>query len=144
MRTINKIIWHCSASDLPDQCSYEAIEELHVSSKDKEFQWGKYKTTGKEFTYIGYQYLVSKEASIIKGRDEKIPGAHCYGHNSHSIGICLMGDELFPGRQVEAAILLTHGLMRKYGISKENVVGHYELANKTCPNLDMDIIRRNL
>jgi hypothetical protein len=35
--------------------------------------------------------------------------------------------------------------MRRFGIDKANVVGHYELdKDKTCPNIDMDWFRSTL
>jgi N-acetylmuramoyl-L-alanine amidase len=47
---------------------------------------------------IGYTYVIRRNGSVEKGRDldndgdvdEEI-GAHALGHNSHSLGICLVG-----------------------------------------------------
>lgn len=72
-------------------------------------------------------------------------GAHAYGYNSDSIGVCLIGEEKFTQFQIGTLFDLIPDLMIKLKISQENVVGHYELdPRKTCPNLDMDAFRKLL
>jgi len=41
---------------------------------------------------IGYHYLIDKKGKIHVGRSEKFIGAHVFGHNKNSIGICLIGN----------------------------------------------------
>ena len=73
-------------------------------------------------------------------------GAHAYGMNQYSLGICLigMGEEDFTDKQIQALIQKVNYLMFKHDIPIQNVIGHYEsdYANgKTCPNIDMDKLR---
>ena len=72
-------------------------------------------------------------------------GAHAYGYNSDSIGICLIGKENFTPNKIVKLINLVSDLMTKFEIKSENVRGHYELdPRKTCPNIDMDAFRKLL
>ena len=49
---------------------------------------------------IGYHYLIDKKGKIYVGRSEKFIGAHVFGHNKNSLGICLIGnfDEEKPAK----------------------------------------------
>lgn len=73
--------------------------------------------------------------------DDEI-GAHAYGFNRTSIGICLIGDRHFTSRQLETLHQLILKLKNDLYGTDIRVVGHYELDDKkTCPNLDMDYLR---
>jgi len=76
MRTINKIIIHCSAT-------VEGIEYT-VTDIDK---W--HKEQG--FKEIGYHYVIYLDGSVVAGRNLLEVGAHCEGHNTDSIGVCYIG-----------------------------------------------------
>lgn len=114
---------------------------------------------------IGYQYVIDNgkikpdyyldcmNGSVEVGRpidgdmivESGEKGAHAYGYNSDSIGICLIGKEIFTPAQMAALFGLVSDLMAKFKIEAENVVGHYELdPKKTCPNLDMESFRKLL
>jgi len=77
-------------------------------------------------------------------------GAHAYGFNSESIGLCLIGkDGNFTPYQIETALKVSLEFMRMFEISLDNVIGHYELGrfkpefatDKKCPEIDMSHIR---
>ena len=144
MRKINKIIVHCSASEWGD---VDAITGWH-----RERGW----------RTIGYHYVVHNpypkwqfyaefrprfeyDGLLAIGRDISQPGAHAKGHNDDSIGICMVGDRVFTSAQFRSLQKLLKTLMRQYGVTTENILGHYELnSDKTCPNLDMGILRSTL
>jgi hypothetical protein len=72
-------------------------------------------------------------------------GAHCYGYNDTTLSICLVGDDRFTRNQVISMVKVVKWWQREFGVDTKNVVGHYEMptaAGKTCPNLDMDTVRR--
>ncbi len=103
---------------------------------------------------IGYHYLIgngslsTQDGRLYRGRSDKFVGAHVFGHNKDSIGICLIGnfDNEFPTKkQIETLIKFLKEKMDKYKLSIKNILGHREFpgVKKTCPGkfLDMSKIR---
>ena len=41
---------------------------------------------------IGYHFVIRKDGTIERGRPVNVVGSHCFGENSHSVGIHLSGD----------------------------------------------------
>lgn len=151
MKKIDSIIWHHSASDFGDA---KEIDKWH-----KERGW----------QGIGYHYVVlngfrtgkdlernkinQTEIGLIeKGRrldadpwlEADEIGAHCYGYNSHTIGICLIHNTMpYTTKQLMAIRDLTAGLCVQFNINPINVKGHYEFDPKKpeCPSLNMDAER---
>ena len=86
---------------------------------------------------IGYHYLVRKDGTIYRGRPEDTVGAHAYGANSHSIGVCFEGnyqvEAEMPVAQLTAGQALVADIKRRWGITK--VIGHKDVAGSTtdCP-----------
>ena len=136
MRWINKIIVHCSDSPAGRNDKAADLDLWH-----KEKGWKK----------IGYHYVVYLDGSIHKGRNEEVVGAHCEGHNAHSIGVCYIGgkeagtfrakDTRTPA-QKEALIRLLMKLVCKYPDAE--IVGHRDLANRKCPCFDAKNEYRNI
>jgi len=145
MREIKEIVIHISASKFGNA---ERIREWHVN--------------GNGWRDIGYHYVINNgyvfkddeyeervaDGFIEKGRPDAVAGAHVKGHNRFTIGICLVGSNgKYTTRQIDALFALLKGLMIQYDLKPENVKGHYEYdtANgKTCPDLDMDLLRQKL
>ena len=67
------ILHHAAAAS----CTAEDVHRWHV---------------GNGWAGIGYHYLVRKDGTIYRGRPEDTVGAHAYGANSHSIGVCFEGN----------------------------------------------------
>jgi len=93
---------------------------------------------------IGYHYYVRKDGTIYRGRPEDTVGAHVYGYNSVSIGVCAEGDytkETMPAPQKEALILLVKDLKKRYPNAR--IVGHKDLAATACPggNFPLDELK---
>ena len=125
MRTITLIVIHCSAVRPGQRSSAEDIDKWH---KDRGWKG------------IGYHYVIRRDGSIEKGRDITEVGAHCYPHNSHSIGICYEGGLNEKGEaadtrtqeQKEALRELVDKLHRQF--PKALIVGHHDLEpSKPCP-----------
>lgn len=76
MRPINEIIIHCSATPEGRDVSVEDIRQWHVQ---------------RGFNDIGYHYVIYRDGSVHIGRPLWQVGAHCLGHNAHSVGICYIG-----------------------------------------------------
>lgn len=79
------------------------------------------------------------------GRPEHAVGAHCAGHNRTSIGVVWVGKEKIAAPQMSTLISLCLSLMIKYGLDPADVYGHSSFnSHKTCPNLDLKMIRQKL
>ena len=63
---------------------------------------------GNGWAGIGYHYYICKDGTIYRGRPEDTVGAHAYGANSHSIGVCFEGnyqvEQTMPAAQLAAML----------------------------------------
>jgi len=129
MRNIDKIIIHCSATPIGVDFSAETIRDWHVK--------------GNKWDDIGYHYIVRLNGSLEYGRPVGISGAHCKGHNKHSIGICYIGgmdkdmkewEDTRTEKQSESLLSLLKVLKKFH---PEAVVhGHRDFSSKACPSFD--------
>ena len=126
MRTITLIVIHCSAVR-PDQTSSAA--QIDTWHRQRGFHLG-----------IGYHYVVRRNGSIEPGRPEWMVGAHCIGHNAHSIGVCYEGGLDIRGRPADTRTEAQRCSLRKLieqlhaAYPKALIVGHHDLnPQKACP-----------
>ena len=135
-RSINEIIVHCTASYEGKSMTVADIRKMHI----KERGWSD----------IGYHYVVYIDGSVHEGRDVNISGAHCTGHNTHSIGVVYVGGLDSKGKakdtrtpaQKTGLLKLLKELKRLY--PKATIHGHREYANKACPCFDAKSEYKNL
>lgn len=127
-RYINEIIVHCSATAEGKDFTVSDIKKWHLA---------------RGFSDIGYHYIIYRDGSINKGRDESKIGAHCTGHNSNSIGVCYIGGCAADGKtpkdtrteaQKNSLLKLLRELKNKY--PKVSIHSHKDFANKACPSFD--------
>lgn len=129
MRKIDEIIVHCSDSEADRDIGAATIDDWHRM---------------KGWKCIGYHFVVRLDGTIENGRPVEQIGAHCKGHNAHSIGICYIGgrkngkhEDTRTEKQKESLLQLISKLKSKYGVSK--VVGHCNYnRNKACPCFDAE------
>lgn len=122
MRAINSLIVHCSAT--PDDRDITAADIR---------RWHK----ARGWRDIGYHFVIRRNGAIEFGRKLEIAGAHVKGHNSDSIGVCLIGDTKFNPEQF-AALKELHGLLKRIYPDIEHY-GHHDFTTlKTCPNFDVE------
>ena len=124
MRQITEIIIHCTATRPDDKCTVESIRRDH-----KSLGWRD----------IGYHFVIYPDGSLHAGRRVEEVGAHCKGHNAHSIGIAYVGgldadghpaDTRTPAQRL-ALLQLVQDLIEEYPITA--IHGHNEYAHKACP-----------
>lgn len=128
MRQIREIIIHCSATKPDMDIGAAEIRQWHVD---------------KGWNDIGYHFVVRRNGVVEPGRPVEHVGAHTQGHNTHSIGICMVGginrsgqpDSNFTWRQWAALHDLVCELVEKH--PNATVTGHraYTTA-KACPSFD--------
>ena len=127
-RVITEIIVHCSAT--PEGRDYTTTDITRWHKK-------------RGFTTIGYHYVIYRDGSIHPGRDINVGGAHCVGHNTHSIGICYIGGCEKDGRtpkdtRTEEQKKTLLSMLKKLRViyPKAKIYGHRDFANKACPSFD--------
>lgn len=109
------ILHHAAAS----KCTVEDIDRWHKNNG-----WCK----------IGYHFFIDKAGNIYRGREEDKVGAHAYGSNYNSIGICFEGNYMEEDMlevQKEAGKELVSYLKNKYGIT--TVQAHRDVCATSCP-----------
>lgn len=126
MRTITLIIIHCSATPEGRSLSFEECRRDHIMHR--------------HFRNIGYHFYITRDGTVHDGRPIEKVGAHCEGHNSHSIGICYEGGLDANGKpadtrteaQRKALKSLVERMHRLF--PKALIVGHHDLnPRKACP-----------
>lgn len=137
-RQIKELIIHCSATPEGKDYTVDTIRQWHLQ---------------RGFSDIGYHFVIYRDGSIKEGRNVNTVGAHCTGHNSNSIGICYIGGCDASGKiakdtrtdaQKKSLVKLVKDLMIKYGLSKSQIHGHYEFANKACPSFKIESFKNEL
>ncbi len=94
---------------------------------------------------VGYHFFIERvedSTQILAGRMLDEDGAHCVGRNHDSIGICFVGNFDIadpPQASWDAGVRLVRSLCRVFGIPPENVGGHRDYAEKTCPGIKFDL-----
>jgi N-acetyl-anhydromuramyl-L-alanine amidase AmpD len=101
MRSINTIVIHCSASQNGVAISPAQIDAWHKARgfARKSADVKRYRP---ELPHIGYHWLVLADGRVQAGRDKSEIGAHVAGHNANSIGICMIGTDVFFAAQWKA------------------------------------------
>lgn len=126
MRTITLIIIHCSATPEGRSLSFEECRRDHIMHR--------------HFRDIGYHFYITRDGTVHDGRPIEKVGAHCEGHNSHSIGICYEGGLDANGKpadtRTEAQRKALKSLVERMHslFPKALIVGHHNLnPRKACP-----------
>ena len=128
MRSISLILIHCSSVR-----PYQTSTAVQIDNWHRARGWNG----------IGYHYVILRDGTIQTGRPESQVGAHCTGHNAHSIGICYEGGLDAQGKpsdtrtraQKRALVRLLRDLRKKY--PKALITGHNVFnPHKSCPCFD--------
>ena len=120
MGDINKIVIHCSATPNGRPTSAADIHNWHKQ---------------KGWSGIGYHYVIGVKGKLDQGRPEYWQGAHAKGHNYKSLGVCIIGTDIYSKEQWSTLENLVRELLIKYPDAE--VIGHNEVSDKTCPGFDV-------
>lgn len=119
---IKLIIIHCSDTEDNDNIGAYEIHKMHIG-----FGWNG----------IGYHKVIKRNGEVENGRPEYWEGAHTYGRNKQSLGVCLVGRSKFTNQQFSSLKNIIQDWKKKY--PKIRILGHRDAieTNKTCPNFDV-------
>jgi len=135
MREITSVIVHCSATSPEMDIGVGTIRKWHTDPKPN----------GRGWSDIGYHRVIRRSGVAEIGRPLERVGAHAYGHNSNSIGVCLVGgvsedgdpENNFTNFQFETLRRMLLQFKDTYPI--RTVLGHKDLpgVRKACPCFDV-------
>lgn len=138
MRPLKEIIIHCSATP-PD---WRGTQPLNF----KVAEIRRWHVEDRGWSDIGYHYIIDRDGKIADGRPLDRVGAHVQGHNTGTVGICLLGgagssatdafEDNFTPEQDQALRALIARLQAQYP-SITKVTGHNQYAAKACPGFDV-------
>jgi N-acetylmuramoyl-L-alanine amidase len=124
------IVVHCSATEPSSTIDRAVIAQWHRL---------------KGWLDIGYHFVIKTNGDIETGRELNAVGAHVKGHNSTSVGICMVGgvnakgepENNFTKAQFDSLRNLLMDLKIVY--PDATIVGHRDFAgvNKACPSFDV-------
>lgn len=128
MREVNEIIVHCTATPEGRDVSTDDIDKWHRQ---------------RGFSCIGYHYVILIDGTLQVGRPLDKVGAHCKGHNAHSIGIAYVGGIDIYGQYADTRTVeqratmatLIDFLCKSFSTIKI-VSGHRDYAARACPCFD--------
>lgn len=127
MRTIKEIIVHCTATQAGRNFKIEDIDRWHRE---------------RGFNSIGYHYVIYLDGTVHTGRPVEKIGAHCLGHNKHSVSVCYVGGLDASGAPADTRTDAQKTSLRafikdlKRRFPSATVHGHREFAAKACPCFD--------
>ena len=124
MRKISTIVIHHSGNT----DTVEDIRNLHVNIN----KWDD----------IGYHFMIDRDGNLFIGREIDKIGAHVYGFNESSIGVCLLGNfdfEKIEEKQLDMLRWLLNNLMNEFNLNKESIKFHRDFPDvtKSCPGINI-------
>lgn len=128
MREIKEIIIHHSATKDSGTVSWGAIRRYHIDVN-------KWSDIGYHFGVELVSDVVGSFYEILIGRPLSKIGGHTTGHNTNTIGICMVGDFDVvppPKEQLERLQSLINELRIQFP-SINKISFHRDYATKTCP-----------
>lgn len=139
-RQIDTIIVHASATPPSMDIGVEEIRKWHVEERG--------------WSDVGYHVVIRRDGTAEMGRPFWRAGAHCRGHNSNSIGVCLIGGTdandrkrataNFTLAQYKALAEWVEYLDVEFGPGLA-VIGHRSFnSHKACPCFEVDSLLSNL
>lgn len=132
MRKITKIIIHCAATPPDVDVGVKEITDWHQQ---------------RGFATVGYHYVIRRNGLREVGRPLSQVGAHAKGHNSTSIGVCMVGgcrrdgkklvaENNFTDAQWDTLLATVSELLKQFPGAE--VIGHRDVEKgKECPSFSV-------
>lgn len=136
MKEVKFIVIHCA--DTPNHLYFD-VEDIDRWHKEK------------GWSGCGYHFVITRDGKVQKGRkldkdkwlEKDEIGAHAYGFNSESVGICLVGGKNSKKEPDLEMTLVQDGALYtlledlKKQFPKAEIIPHSKISPKTCPNFDL-------
>jgi N-acetylmuramoyl-L-alanine amidase len=125
------VIHHTDSTDGPD-CSVPGIRRWHMGTPPNGPADGPYAD-------IAYHLLVERlgySYELIMGRPLIFQGAHCRGHNAHTLGVAFVGDFNEAEPPIGQLIIGARGvatLLKLFRIPLESIFPHRQFNDTDCP-----------
>ena len=135
MRDITEIFIHAASTKVKHNFTKDDIERWHTDPKPK----------GNGWSTIGYHYVILRDGTVQEALPIEKAGIHARGHNTNSIGICLMGGKGDDGKpqfnftivQMDALESLIDYLEGRF--PNAEIRGHNEVSTKPCPCFNVKV-----
>ena len=116
------LVVHCSATPDHEPATVRDIHAMHQG-----FGWHG----------VGYHRVICRDGQVQAGRPDCWVGAHVYGYNDVSLGVCLIGCNSFTAAQFGSLATVLKQWQAEY--PSAIICGHRDFAytEKTCPNFDV-------
>jgi N-acetyl-anhydromuramyl-L-alanine amidase AmpD len=111
---VDYIVLHHSAS--ADNTTIEEIRQWHLN---------------KGFSDIGYHKVIYQNGEVKQGRNDSLKGAHAFGANAFTLGICSIGNfdiNKMKDTQYKSLLQVCATLLKRYGLNKDRLIGHRDVA----------------
>jgi len=132
-RAINQVIVHHTWS--PTAAQYQGISTVAAVRR--------YHMHVRGWSDNGYHIMIGPPGDLFLCRPLERTGAHCLGHNAHSVGLAFIAnfDTEAPGAYagLEVGYRVVATLLRRFGLSTSAIHFHREFADKTCPGLRLEL-----
>jgi len=129
-KSTDYIVVHCSATPAKMDIGAKEIDRWHRA---------------KGYFRIGYHFVIRRDGTVEHGRELNEVGAHAYGVNERSVGICLVGgvaddnktpQNNFTDAQFNTLEQLVSELERQFPTAK--AVAHRDVTpGRACPSFDV-------
>ena len=119
-RMVDLIVIHCSATKETSRLTPLALDRMHRQ---------------RGFNGCGYHYYIERDGKINSMRPSEKVGAHAWGYNAHSLGICYEGGLDKNGRAADTrterqkvSLRALVKVLRQLYPTINRVVGHRDLS----------------
>ena len=119
-RMVDLIVIHCSATKETARLTPLALDRMHRQ---------------RGFNGCGYHYYIERDGKINSMRPSEKVGAHAWGYNAHSLGICYEGGLDRNGRAADTrterqkvSLRALVKVLRQLYPTINRVVGHRDLS----------------
>lgn len=136
MKEVKHIVIHCA--DTPNHLYFD-IDDIDRWHKEK------------GWSGCGYHFVITRDGKVQKGRpldkdkwlEKDEIGAHAYGFNSSSVGICLIGGKNKNGEPDLEMTMVQDGTLWRLletlieQFPSADIIPHSEISPKSCPNFNL-------